>query len=108
MNRRLFLGTAASLALVTTSAWSADAAAVAKLPDSPMRVVVPYPPGGTFDLVGRRFARALSERLGNPVVVENIPGAGAALAVNAVSRAQPDGTTLLILPNSTLTIVPQL
>ncbi|MBI0538913.1 tripartite tricarboxylate transporter substrate binding protein [Roseomonas sp. KE2513] len=65
-------------------------------PDRPVRVIVPYAPGGTNDLVGRILSQKLSETLSQPFVVENRPGAQAIVGTEAVARARPDGYTLLI------------
>jgi tripartite-type tricarboxylate transporter receptor subunit TctC len=65
-------------------------------PTRPLRFVIGYPPGGAIDFVARLIGRWLSERLGQPVVVENKPGAGTNLAVQAVVAAPPDGYTLLL------------
>jgi len=63
-------------------------------PSRPVRLVIPFPPGGTTDMVGRMVAERLTPRLGQPVVVENRPGAGGNLAGEVVARAEPDGGTL--------------
>ena len=73
----------------------ATAAAAQTYPNRPIRVVVPYPPGGAVDLIGRLYAQALSARLGQPVVIENKPGSGGNLASDTVAKAAPDGYTLL-------------
>jgi len=80
------------------------AARAAGYPDHPVTLVVPYPPGGATDVVGRIVARGLSQRLGQPVVVENKAGAGTAIGAGAVAQAAPDGHTLLISSNTTFTI----
>jgi tripartite-type tricarboxylate transporter receptor subunit TctC len=67
-------------------------------PDRPLRLLVGYPPGSPPDLIGRLFAPGLAERLGQPVLVENRPGANTALATEALLRAPPDGHTLLMMP----------
>jgi tripartite-type tricarboxylate transporter receptor subunit TctC len=61
-----------------------------------VRIVVPYAPGGTSDILGRKLAQALGERLGRAVIVENKAGAGGAIGTEAVVRGDPDGTTILL------------
>jgi tripartite-type tricarboxylate transporter receptor subunit TctC len=65
-------------------------------PDRPMRMVVPYEPGGGTDIVARQLAQALSMQVGQSVVVENKPGAGGLVAMQYVARAQPDGYTVMV------------
>jgi tripartite-type tricarboxylate transporter receptor subunit TctC len=65
-------------------------------PARPVHLVVPVPPGGTFDIVGRLVAAALSERLGQQVVVDNRDGVATAIGTGFVAHAQPDGYTLLL------------
>jgi tripartite-type tricarboxylate transporter receptor subunit TctC len=77
-------------------------------PDRPVRLVVAYPPGGTGDLVGRLVAEGLGRRAGGNVVVENQGGAGGVIAARAVSRAAPDGYTLLLAGNAIFVIQPHL
>lgn len=71
------------------------APALAQAP-RPIRLVVPFPPGGTADLLGRLAAREMEARLGQPVVVENRAGAGGAVGSEAVARSPADGTTLVL------------
>jgi len=74
----------------------AGAQAWAVYPDRPVRLIVPFPPGGASDQVGRALAQYLGQRLGQTVVVENRGGAGGAIGVAAAAQAAPDGYTLLL------------
>lgn len=78
-----------------------------EFPSRPITIVVPYSAGGTSDAQVRIFQEALSKELGQPVVVENKPGASGAIAAKAVARAKPDGYTLLY-PNKGLVSTPLL
>jgi tripartite-type tricarboxylate transporter receptor subunit TctC len=69
-------------------------------PARPVRLVVPFAPGGGSDFIGRVIARKLSERIGQQVIVENRPGAGSNLGAEYVVRSQPDGYTILLTPAS--------
>jgi len=72
------------------------------------KILVPVPPGGTSDLVGRLIAETLSEAVGKPIVVENKPGATGRIAAEALKNAAPDGTTLLVAPIALPVFVPLL
>ena len=76
-------------------------AQAADFPSHPLKVIVPQPPGGGFDLVGRVLADKLAPLLGQPVLVENRPGSGTLVGSDAAAKAAPDGYTLLVggLPN---------
>ena len=92
----------AALVLSACAAQLAHAA----YPDKAIKLVVGYPPGGAGDTVARLFAQPLSEKLGQPVIVENKPGAGSVLAAQAVTSAPGDGYTLLFTGNSMVTVNP--
>ncbi len=100
IKRRTLLAASALLPLpaLAQSAW----------PARPIRLVVPFAPGGTTDIVARILAANLQERLGQPVVSENRPGAGATLASGQVAQAAPDGYTLLISNSASHGISPTL
>ncbi len=85
----------ASLAALL-AAPAASAHAQAGFPARPLRLVVPYPPGGVTDIMGRLIAEPMGKHLGQPVVVENRPGAGGNIGAIAVAQAEPDGYTLLL------------
>lgn len=90
---------------VVLTAWTAVASAQA-YPNRPVRIVVPYAPGGTTDIVARVIAEPLSQVLGQPVNIENKSGAGGALGTAEVARSAPDGYTLGIGTVSTMVIIP--
>jgi len=79
-------------------------AAFAQYPNRPIRLMLPYNPGGIVDYVGRALAQHLGEALGQTVVPENRPGAGGILGTEVTARAQPDGYTLLVSPPLPLTV----
>src|SRR4029077_18330407 len=74
-----------------------SAAAADDYPNRPVRLIVPFPPGGSNDVVGRLVAHELSEKLGQQVFVDNRGGAGGTIGTEAASKAAPDGYTLLII-----------
>ncbi|WP_454766286.1 Bug family tripartite tricarboxylate transporter substrate binding protein [Cupriavidus campinensis] len=91
----------AALALsICVLAFSAGTALAQAYPSRPIRLVVPFPPAGATDALGRAIAQKLSEGLGQPVTVENRPGAGSTIGADAVAKAAPDGYTLLLASGS--------
>src|SRR5690606_1499401 len=65
-------------------------------PDKPIRLIIPYPPGGATDVIGRIVGKNLSEQIGGQVVIENRGGAGGNIGAAEVAKARPDGYTLLM------------
>jgi tripartite-type tricarboxylate transporter receptor subunit TctC len=98
------LAAALALALVALAA----NAQTAPYPSKPIRIIVPYAPGGFTDIVARLVGQSMSERLGQAVVVENKPGASTILGAEAVARSAPDGYTLLMGVTTTLSTNPYL
>ncbi|MGA8785690.1 MAG: tripartite tricarboxylate transporter substrate binding protein [Polaromonas sp.] len=93
VSRSLTLGAASGLPLA--------ASAQTAFPTKPLRIVVPNAPGGAADLTARAVGQKISEALGQPVVIDNKPGAGGVVAGDAVAKAAPDGHTLLLISSGT-------
>jgi tripartite-type tricarboxylate transporter receptor subunit TctC len=98
--RKLFAFCAATLI--------AAGAAAQTYPNKPIRLIIPFPPGGATDVLGRTLAQKLSGTLGQPVIVENKPGAGGAIGAEVAAKSVADGYTLLLATNSTHVIGPLL
>lgn len=94
---------AAGLALT-----SALAGAQASYPNKPIRIIVPFSAGGTADTLPRALGAILSQKYGQPVVIENKPGAASMVGAEYVAKSAPDGYTLLLATSSTLAVVPNL
>jgi len=97
--RRLFLGALGALALRPASA--TDSSATANWPDRPIRLVVPFDPGGGADVIARLLGKNLSRHLGQPVVIDNRAGAGGAVGTQAVAQSAADGYILGLATQST-------
>jgi tripartite-type tricarboxylate transporter receptor subunit TctC len=93
-----------ALAAVTVAA----PAAAQDYPTKTVKIIVPFAPGGNVDITARLVAPGLSEILGQPVVVENKPGAGGTIGADLVAKSPPDGYTLLMGSNSTFSVAPSL
>ena len=98
-----FRGVVAALATTLATAAAAQA-----FPSKPIRIIVPFSAGGNVDVTARIIAPALQEILGQPVVVENKPGAAGTIGADLVVRAPADGYTLLMGSNSTFSVAPSL
>ncbi len=96
LTRRALCAACLALALPAAQAWS----------DKPVKLLVPAPAGGTMDVVARIVADQLSAEIGQPVIVDNKPGAGGALAVQAMAAAPADGNTLMLTASNVLTEIP--
>jgi tripartite-type tricarboxylate transporter receptor subunit TctC len=104
---RTFFRVAAAIAAISAAlSGAADKAAAQTYPSRPVTLVVPFPPGGVIDTTARVIESELSKELGQPVVIENKGGSGGNIGTHLVSRAQPDGHTLLMAPNSVLVTNP--
>ena len=105
MKRRDFLKAAGAAAIGGLSITRASAQA-ATWPTKPVKLILPYAPGGATDLIGRPWAEKLGQAFGQPFVIENRGGASGAIGTEAVTKAAPDGYTFLLTPSAPLTILP--
>lgn len=92
---------AVSVALICAASW-----ANAQYPVKPITLLVPFAPGGTSDLLARKVAAALKDAGGQPVVVDNKPGAGGTIASKLVAKSRPDGYTLVMTSSATMAVAP--
>jgi tripartite-type tricarboxylate transporter receptor subunit TctC len=106
MHRRAFLKSGATA--MATLAAPAILSAQGAWPNRLVKLILPYPPGGSTDLIGRPWGELLSQAFGQPFIIENKGGAGGAIGTEAAAKAAPDGYTFLATANNTLSILPQL
>jgi tripartite-type tricarboxylate transporter receptor subunit TctC len=97
--RRSFIGAGVAMAALVVAGYVCAEDAVPPWPSKPIRVISPIGAGSAADILSRVFSEQLSLQVGEPVVVENRPGAGGTIGANAVAKAAPDGYTLLIHSN---------
>jgi tripartite-type tricarboxylate transporter receptor subunit TctC len=91
---------AATVVLTAALFGLAGAASAQQYPNKPIKLIIPFPPAGATDVLGRALGQKLSEALGQPVVVENRPGAGSTIGSDLVAKSAPDGYTLLLASGS--------
>ncbi|MDW5442139.1 tripartite tricarboxylate transporter substrate binding protein [Polaromonas sp. SM01] len=107
-HRRKLLAAAGATALVAVFPRMAAAQGAAPFPSKPIRIIIPYAPGGTTDIVGRRMGQRLSEILGQPVIIDNRSGANTAIGADAAAKSPADGHTLLFTNDATFVLNPVL
>ena len=98
--RQLLASSAAALAVAGLPAHAQT------FPNKPLKIIVPYPPGGSSDIIARAISQPLSDSLGQPVIVENRPGANGNLGADLVAKSAPDGHTVLLCDVGALAISP--
>ena len=108
MKRRMFAWAAATIAALLCTAFFTTATLAQSYPSRPIKLLVPIPPGGAPDIVARVLGQALSEAMGQPVVVENRVGSNGNIASEVTAKAAPDGYTLLLCADSQIVINPHL
>ena len=98
----------AAMAVLLVVAAVAHALAQSPFPSKPVRIIVPFPPGGAVDPLVRALANGMTERLAQPVIVENRPGATGTIGMNACAKSAPDGYTLCFVTSDGMTVIPAL
>ncbi len=88
--------------------WVPEGCAQAHYPARPIRLLIPFPAGGAADLIGRTIGEKLAAQLGQPVVMDNRPGAGGVVATDLLAKAEPDGHTVLVGMAGPIAISPAL
>jgi len=106
MNRHFILAVFCSIA--ASACVAVPSSQAENWPDRPVKIILPYAPGGATDAIGRPWAEKLSKAFGEQFVVENRGGASGTIGVEAAVRSPADGYTLLLTPNSAIAIIPQL
>ena len=101
-------GAALALALAGAAIVAAPYALAQSYPSKAVRIIVPYAPGGSNDVLARMVAKHLQDTLKQPFVVENKPGASGQIGAEAAAKSPPDGYTLLVAPNDVMTVTPNL
>jgi len=104
LNRRQFAVAACTFVALP----AAPALAQENYPNKPIRIIVPLPPGGSNDVLARILGAKMTETFGQPVIVENRPGAAGNIATDFLAKSAPDGYTLGIAPNQTVAVNPVL
>ena len=94
------------LTLVCAACAVTQAALAQPYPSKPVRIIVPYTPGGSNDVLGRMVAKHMQEALKQPFIVENKPGAAGQIGAEAAAKSAADGYTLLVAPNDVMTVTP--
>lgn len=95
-----------AIALFLTASFGVLPAAAQDFPNCPVRIIVPFPPGGPVDVLARAIGEGFRERTGQPMVVDNRPGANTSIGATACKNADPDGYTICLLTASTITLNP--
>ena len=108
MTRTGFFAAIATAAIALATALPTDAQAPSAYPSRPVKLVIPFPPGGPLDIVGRAIAQKLTDAWGQSVVVDNRPGAGGNIGADLVAKAAPDGYTIVMGALSTHAVNPSL
>lgn len=106
LDRRTLMATGAAMAGSALLGWPASAQAV--WPALPIKYIVPFPAGGSTDMISRMVAEELRSRLGQPIVIENIGGAGASIGITRLKQAKADGYTIALGNSASHTITPHL
>ncbi len=105
MNRKKLLLSAVACAM-GAAAWAPAIAQEGGFPNRPITLVIPFPPGGATDVLGRLIGKKLGDKLGQSVVIDNRAGAGTVIGATSVAKAAPDGYTLLLSSGTTFTVNP--